>query len=152
MYSSALSTVEILPLPVGALPKALWLLGTVGLTAYAGAAPGRRIGPFADANGNVPIYGDVRAWAVGLGLGVQLLDLMVPLPYGFVRFASVLGAAGLVSLFATESMRVLDAGTLFGMPLPALPGWLGSASLPAPAASTSTLDGVSSTADVNLDD
>lgn len=153
MYASALSTVELLPLPVGALAKAGWLIGTVGLTALAANAPGRRLG-IPDSDGKLPIYRDVRAWAVGLGIGIQLLDLVVPLPYQIVRFAAVVGAAGLVSLAATESLRVLDAGTLFGMPLPALPAWLGSASLPA-GDDTPALDtpaAAAATADVSLDD
>ena len=100
--------------PMGSLGV---LAGTAVMTYYASAEEGFRWG-MEDAEGEVPLWGDVRVWVAA---GSIIAGRFLPLPPAASDAANILGLGALASLTATEGLRWREDGSFFGITLPQLP-------------------------------
>ena len=100
--------------PMGSLGA---LAGTTVMTYYASSQEGFRFG-YEDAEGEVPLWGDVRTWVAA---GSLIAGSFLPVPPVLAEAAHVLGISAFASLAATEGLRWREDGLLLGWNAPALP-------------------------------
>jgi len=88
------------------------LASFAAMTGIAAASPDYRFGLRNAETGLVPFFGDVRVWLVGAAVVLRRWG-----PRVLRNGSTFLGGTALLSLFATESIRVAQTGYLFGLDL-----------------------------------